>query len=309
MIKERRRKRRKRRRILKAVLIVLIVLALAALIVFKVFTVRTVEIKGNELYSDKQIRDWVLNDEYSWNSLYVFFKYKVKETKEIPFVDSMEISLKSPHTIQIRVYEKGVLGYVYVPSLGKNAYFDKDGFVVELSSKVIEGTTKISGLSVETAKLYEKLPIKNQGILRTLLNVTQLLDKYKLEPEMIYVMPEGQVLLSYGKIQVNVGENEYLNEKIVRLQKIMPQIEGMEGTLHLETWTETATDIYFEKGELTEIPKDVQSVPVSEKTQTDDADKKQDADTKKASGEDKTDAAKEEQKKASGDDQKAKSEE
>lgn len=286
MIKEKRRKRRKRRRILKGIFIALIVLGLAALIVFKVFTVRDVEITGNELYTDKQIRDWVLNDEYSWNSLYVFFKYKVKETKEIPFVDSMEISLKSPHTIEIHVYEKGVLGYVYVPSLGKNAYFDKDGFVVELSSDVIEDTTKISGLSVETAKLYEKLPIENQSILRTLLNVTQLLDKYKLEPETIYVTPKGQVLLSYGKIQVNVGENKYLNEKIVRLQKIMPQLDGMEGTLHLETWTETTTDIYFEKGELTEIPNDVQSVPVTDKAAQDDG-KKQDNDSQNVSAEEK----------------------
>ena len=285
MIKERRRKRRKRRRILKAVLIVLIVLGLAALIVFKVFTVRNVEITGNELYSDKKIRDWFLNDEYSWNSLYVFFKYKLKETKELPFVDSMEVSLKSPHTLEIHVYEKGVLGYVYVPSLGKNAYFDKDGFVVELSTDVIEGTTKISGLSVKTAKLYEKLPIENQSILRTLLNVTQLLDKYELEPEMIYVTENGQVLLSYGKIQVNVGENEYLNEKIIRLQKIMPQIEGMEGTLHLETWTETTTDIYFEKGQLTEIPNDVQSVPVTEDTSQ--------KDQKSASGGDKKEASEE----------------
>lgn len=285
MIKERRRKRRKRRRILKAVLIVLIVLGLAALIVFKVFTVRNVEITGNELYSDKKIRDWVLNDEYSWNSLYVFFKYKLKETKELPFVDSMEVSLKSPHTLEIHVYEKGVLGYVYVPSLGKNAYFDKDGFVVELSTDVIEGTTKISGLSVKTAKLYEKLPIENQSILRTLLNVTQLLDKYELKPEMIYVTENGQVLLSYGKIQVNVGENEYLNEKIIRLQKIMPQIEGMEGTLHLETWTETTTDIYFEKGQLTEIPNDVQSVPVTEDTSQ--------KDQKSASGGDKKEASEE----------------
>lgn len=308
MIKEKRRKRRKRRRILKAILVVLIVLGLAALIVFKVFTVRNVEITGNELYTDKQIRDWVLNDEHSWNSLYVFFKYKVKETKEIPFVDSMEISLKSPHTIKIHVYEKGVLGYVYVPSLGKNAYFDKDGFVVELSTDVIEGTTKISGLSVETAKLYEKLPIENQSILRTLLNVTQLLDKYELEPETIYVTPEGQVLLSYGKIQVNVGENEYLNEKIVRLQKIMPQLDGMEGTLHLETWTETSTDIYFKKGELTEIPNDVQSVPVTEDTAKDEG-KKQETDSKNASGEEKKDAANTDQKNASDKDKKAASEE
>lgn len=266
------------------------------------------EITGNELYTDKQIRDGVLNDEHSWNSLYVFFKYKVKETKEIPFVDSMEISLKSPHTIKIHVYEKGVLGYVYVPSLGKNAYFDKDGFVVELSTDVIEGTTKISGLSVETAKLYEKLPIENQSILRTLLNVTQLLDKYELEPETIYVTPEGQVLLSYGKIQVNVGENEYLNEKIVRLQKIMPQLDGMEGTLHLETWTETSTDIYFKKDELTEIPNDVQSVPVTEDTAKDEG-KKQETDSKNASGEEKKDAANTDQKNASDKDKKAASEE
>ena len=215
----------------------------------------------------------------------MFFKYKLKETKELPFVDSMEVSLKSPHTLEIHVYEKGVLGYVYVPSLGKNAYFDKDGFVVELSTDVIEGTTKISGLSVKTAKLYEKLPIENQSILRTLLNVTQLLDKYELEPEMIYVTENGQVLLSYGKIQVNVGENEYLNEKIIRLQKIMPQIEGMEGTLHLETWTETTTDIYFEKGQLTEIPNDVQSVPVTEDTSQ--------KDQKSASGGDKKEASEE----------------
>ena len=267
MIREKRRRRRKRKRILRIILTILVIAALAALIVFKVFTVEKVEITGNELYTNQQIEDWVLNDEHSWNSLYVYFKYKLKETKELPFVDSMDISLKSPHTVKINVYEKGVLGYLYVPSLGKNAYFDKDGFVVELSSDIIEGTTKISGISVETAQLYKKLPLENESILKTLLNVSQLLKKYELEPEIIYVTPEDQVLLSYGNIQVNVGGNVNLNEKIVRLQKIMPEVAKMKGTLHLEDWSETNTDIYFEKNELTEIPKDVQQVPKSGSTE------------------------------------------
>lgn len=270
MIREKRRRRRKRKRILRIILTILVIAALAGLIVFKVFTVEKVEITGNELYTDQQIEKWVLNDEHSWNSLYVYFKYKLKETKEIPFVDSMDISLKSPHTIKINVFEKGVLGYLYVPSLGKNAYFDKDGFVVELSSNIIEGTTKISGISVEKAELYKKLPLENKSILKTLLNVSQLLKKYDLEPEIVYVTPENQVLLNYGKIQVNVGGNVYLNEKIVRLQKIMPEISKMKGTLHLEDWSETNTDIYFEKNELTEIPKDVQQVPKSENTENED---------------------------------------
>lgn len=261
MIKEIRKRQRRRRLIFKSLLTVLVVLGLAALIIFKVFAVKNVEVKGNKLYSDSRIEKWVLNDKYSWNSLYVFFKYKVKETKELPFVDYMKISMKNPHTLQIQVYEKGVLGYVYVSSLGKNAYFDKDGFVVELSSDAIEDTVKITGLKIDTAELYEKLPLKDSSVLRTLLNVTQLLDKYEIEPEIIYVTPDGEILLSYGDIQAYVGSNIYLNEKIVRLQKILPELKDMKGTLHLETWTESARDIYFTKDELTDIPNDVQSVP------------------------------------------------
>lgn len=264
MIKETRRKRRRRRAIFRALLIIAVVLCMAALIIFKVFTVKNVEVEGNKLYSDNRIEKWVLNDKYSWNSLYVLFKYKVKETRELPFVDYMKVSMKNPHTLQIKVYEKGVLGYVYVPSLGKNAYFDKDGFVVEISSDAIEDTVKITGLTVDTAKLYEKLPLKDSSVLRTLLNVTQLLDKYQIEPEIIYVTPEGEILLSYGNVQAYVGSNIYLNEKIVRLQKILPELEKMKGTLHLETWTESNRDIYFSKNELTDIPNDVQSVPESD---------------------------------------------
>ena len=38
-------------------------------------------------------------------------------------------------------------------------------------------------------------------------------------------------------------------------------IDGMSGTLHVETWSENNTDIYFRNGELMEIPNDVQTVP------------------------------------------------
>ena len=157
--------------------------------------------------------------------------------------------------------EKGILGYLYIPSLGKNAYFDKDGFVVELSSQVIDGVTKINGLSVESAELYKKLSIgDNSKLLRTLLNVTQLLKKYDRVPEMIYIK-DGNVYLIYGQIQVNLGGGTDLNEKILRMDQILPQLDGMSGTLHVETWSENNTDIYFRNGELMEIPNDVQTVP------------------------------------------------
>ena len=71
---------------------------------------------------------------------------------------------------------------------GQNAYFDKDGFVVEISSEIIPGVTKINGLSVQTAELYKKLSIgENSKLLRTLLSVTQLLKKYERVPEVILI--------------------------------------------------------------------------------------------------------------------------
>ncbi|GFI30472.1 cell division protein DivIB [Lachnospiraceae bacterium] len=229
------------------ILMILLFLAIAALIVINLFTVKKVKVTGNEHYSDEAMKDWLLDDEYSWNSLYVYFKYKFVEPREMPFVDSMEVFLKSPQTLEIKVYEKALLGRVYIDALGQNAYFDKDGFVVEMSSEVIEGVPMISGLDVEQIVLYEKLPIKGKDILKNLLSLTQMLKKYEQVPENVRYGGEGNFTLSYGEITVLIGQAQNLNEKVVRLSYIMPKLDGQKGTLHLESWTEHTTDIAFEK--------------------------------------------------------------
>ncbi len=97
-IREKKRKQRRRKKILFVLLAFLLTGSAAALIVWNVFTVKTVLVEGNEYYSDKQIQQFILNDEYSWNSLYVLLKHRLLEGEEIPFIDTVEISLKNPHT-------------------------------------------------------------------------------------------------------------------------------------------------------------------------------------------------------------------
>ena len=164
-------------------------------------------------------------------------------------MDTMEISLDDPHTIHITVYEKGMLGYLYIDSIGQNAYFDKDGFVVETSVDVIEGIPKVTGVSCDTVVLYEQLPLDNPEVLRYLLNLTQTLKKYNLLPDEIHYNSDLEPVLTYGTIEVIVGSDEYLSQKTKRLSYILPQLNGLTGTLHLETWTEEATDIVFDKEE------------------------------------------------------------
>ncbi len=248
MIREKRKKKKKRKIIGLIFLNMLLLLAVAALVVVKVFTVEQVVVTGNEHYDDAMITECVLNDDYSWNTLYVYLKYRFKEPEDIPFVDTMEVSMKLPHTIQIHVYEKGLLGYVYLDSLGQNAYFDKDGIVVETSPEVIEGIPKISGTAVDSVVLYEKLPIESKT-LKNLLSLTQTLKKYELVPDSIICGEDKTYALEYGTIQVLLGSAENFSEKILRMKEIMPKLEGLSGTLHLESWTENTTDITFKKNE------------------------------------------------------------
>lgn len=249
MIKEERRRKKRRKIGLYILLILILLIAAGVFIVMNVFTVENVVVERNELYSSTQIENMVLNDEYSWNSLYVDLKYRFVDIGEVPFVDTMEVSLDNPHTVHIKVYEKGMLGYLYINSIGQNAYFDKDGFVVETSTEVIDGVPKITGISCEEVVLYEKLQLENSDILRDLLNLTQTLKKYNLLPDEIQYDSNMEPVLYYGTIQVKIGSEDNLSQKVVRLSIILPQLDGLSGTLHLETWTPETTDIIWDRAE------------------------------------------------------------
>lgn len=249
MIKEERRRKKRRKIGLYILLILILLIAAGVFIVMNVFTVENIVVEGNELYSSTQIENMVLNDEYSWNSLYVDLKYRFVDIGEVPFVDTMEVSLDNPHTVHIKVYEKGMLGYLYINSIGQNAYFDKDGFVVETSTEVIDGVPKITGISCEEVVLYEKLQLENSDILRDLLNLTQTLKKYNLLPDEIQYDSNMEPVLYYGTIQVKIGSEDNLSQKVVRLSIILPQLDGLSGTLHLETWTPETTDIIWDRAE------------------------------------------------------------
>lgn len=246
MIREERRKKQRLMTFFKVTVIVLSVILILVLVAINAFRVKKVVVEGNELYDQSVIEQAVLNDQYSWNSLYVFLKYKFVDTEEIPFIDTMEISLKDPQTLHIMVYEKGMMGYLYIPGISENAYFDKDGFVVETSSDEIENVPLIKGIDCNEVVLYEKLPIREEQLKQILL-LTQALKRSELVPKSITYGAPNEPVLSYGKIQVTVGDISLLTQKVERISAIMPSLKGKKGILHLENWTEESTNIVFDK--------------------------------------------------------------
>ncbi len=232
-----------------AFLLFLLLLGMAVFIAVKLFTVEKVVVSGSGYYSQEAIESWLLDDEYSWNSLYVFLKYQFEEPKELAFVESADVSLEPPHTLKVTVHDKELMGRIYIDSLGQNAYFDKEGMVVEMSSEEIGSVPKINGIDVDKIVLYEKLPIKGNSVLKNLLSLTQILKKYELSPKSIKYGGEGSYTLKFGKITVLLGQAEDFNDKISRLSKVLPKVQGQKGRLHLENWSENTTDITFEKSD------------------------------------------------------------
>lgn len=268
MIKEERKKKKRVKKILIALLVFLLMLLIAAAIVIKVFVVKNVKVEGNILYDEQLIKETVLNDDYSWNSLYVLLKYTFVEAEDLPFIDTVEVKLNDPQTITIKVYEKGMMGYIYISAIGENAYFDKDGFVVEISSRVIENVPRIDGIACDEVVQYEQLPIDEQQ-LKQILTLTQSLKREDLEPDSINYSSEDELVLYYGDVAIRLGSIENLTQKVEHLSKILPNLSDKAGVLHMENWTEDSVNIIFEIApEVEDIPEEEQEPEISSEAES-----------------------------------------
>ena len=231
----------------KGFLIIAVIFAIAVVLVVTLFQIRDIEVVGNSHYSQQEIVDRVITDKYSANSLYLYLKYQYLETEPIPFVDKIEVSLKGPGKVSLRVYEKSIVGYVTY--MGANFYFDKDGVVVESSSEITEGIPCISGLKFDSLALYQKLNVKDESIFQRILDITQLVKKYDLSPDQIEFGSNQELTLHFDQVRIALGNSGSLDEKVGRLYELYPDLEGRSGVLRMENYTEDSKFISFEQGE------------------------------------------------------------
>ncbi len=211
-----------------------ILICIAILVIKSEFTITSVDITGNEHYSADEIEDHVLNGRYGHNSIYLYIKCRFFGVEDVPFVEKMDVELLSPTEVKIRVYEKAVAGYVEY--LGHYLYFDKDGIVVESSTQQIEGLPFVTGLDFDYITLHEKLPVEKDDVFKLILNITQLLTKYRIETDKIYFDNNYNITLYFGHVRVFLGTSDFIDEKINRLRFILPELEGHSGVLHMENY-------------------------------------------------------------------------
>lgn len=236
----------------KSTVIWLVSLLIAATVILggllyieKVYTIQTVYVEGNLHYTQEEIQDIVMEGPMGDNSLYLSFKYRNKGITDIPFVDVMDVSILSPDTIKITVYEKALAGYVkYLDTL---MYFDKDGCVVECSKVKTVGIPQIAGLSFDYVILGEVLPVENPEIFDSIMSITKLLDKYELTADKIYFHASNDITIYFGDVKAALGSDaDTLEDKLMNLPQLLEKVAGKSGTFRLENYSEDNTNITFE---------------------------------------------------------------
>lgn len=214
--------------------IFLIICGIAGVFAMQRISEKNIIIEGNEKYTKEEMISFIFRSDWDRNPFVLYYKTKFCKQKVIPFVDEYDVKITSLNSVKITIYEKKIIGYVNY--MGSNMYFDKDGTIVESSTEVIEGIPKITGLNFDSIILYETLPVGSDKVFRLILDTTQILQKYRIAVDKIYISDNKEVTLYIEQIKVELGTGEDMNDKIRSLNDMLPNLQGLSGTLDIKKY-------------------------------------------------------------------------
>lgn len=223
---------------------VVLAVFVAALVFFVGFRVTKIQIEGNRYYSDEEIKNMVLDAPNAKNSILVMLTKTEEKTKDAKMIDGVTIKRKNRNTIVVQVKEKQMIGCLEFE--GQYVNFDRQGIIQIITDEPMEGVPVIDGISVKQAKIGEKLKGISTKKLNTILSVGKMLEKSEQKPDRLVFNDMNQLVLYYDDVEVRLGDDENMDEKMNRLSGILPQLEGMEGILHLENITEDTASVVFD---------------------------------------------------------------
>ena len=243
------------------------ILLIFVLVFFLGFRVTGVQVEGNSFYTDDQIKNMVLNAPIAKNSILAGFIDTEKSTKDEAMIDSIAVSRVDRNTLLLQVKEKQMIGYIEFQ--GQCVNFDRQGIVQIITEDPLENVPKIEGIDVKEAVQGERLTGISTTKLNTILSVGKMLEKMEEKPDRLAFNDLNQLVLYYGTIEVRLGDDENMDEKINRLVGILPELEGMSGILHLENTTEDSESVVFDDATQSEDQETGQESENTQETQED----------------------------------------
>lgn len=224
---------------------IIAIIIIASVFAFYFFKIESYEITGNKNYTEEEIQNIIFEKAYEKNAIGAYLNSVFGKKKTIPFVETYDVDVIWPNRVKVTIYEKAITAYIEY--MGVNMFFDKDGIIVESSTKLPEGIPLVCGLQFDSMQLHSKLAVKNDKVFNTILSITQFLDKYSVDVDKIQFDKNYNIILYKGDIKILLGDGSNIGERIYRLSLVMNKFEGLKGTLYLDDFDENNGDILFKK--------------------------------------------------------------
>ena len=217
------------------------------LIFISITIVDNVIVDEGKHYSKDEVKRLMMRSVFDYNSVYLFLKNRYNEQEPIPFVEYVDVIWIDKNTIRLKVYDKNIIGCTNF--MNEYVYFDKDGFVVETSSKKEDEIPYITGIDFEELTLNSKIKVSDEDIFELILNVTQQISKYELQIDEINFDKNYNLTLNSGEITILLGKQETYDEQLAKLKSMLEEAkkEKLSGVLHMEKYKEGQDRIIFDK--------------------------------------------------------------
>lgn len=226
---------------------VAVVVLAAAVFFFTFFQVKTVEVIGNDHYTEDELKEKILKGSMTSNAILAPLFYSKNAAEELPYIESFNVRRSGRNKLIISVKEKSVVGCI--PYLDSYVYFDSNGYFVKGSKTRDTKVAFFDGIQPKKVVMEEKLPIK-ETVLNTAVALSTIFAKNDMVPDHIMFDDSYEISLLYGDITVQLGKDEYLEDKMTRAIAILPQLEGQKGILHMENISRNSKTVTFEAEEV-----------------------------------------------------------
>lgn len=196
-------------------------------------------------YTEEEIKEMVFDSVLDRYAVLFRLRWFLKPEENLPFIEKIDAELTDRNSITLTVYEKRIIGCVQV--MGQFFYFDRDGLVVESSTRRIEGVPLVTGLEFDSIVLHKNLKVQKASLYNVILNLTRLVELYEIDVSKIMFLYDNSVVLECGETEVRLGKKESYDLPLSALNEIMDKLDDKNMVLYMDNYHESNKDITAKK--------------------------------------------------------------
>jgi len=205
-----------------SVIVVIFVLIMAS----PVMSVKETVVLGNKKFSSSEI----LEQAGFENNVNIFaFSPVAAEEGLYKNTYIKHVNIKKDYMkriLTVEVIERNLSGYIKFDG-NTYLYIDKEGMVLECRTSFTERRPVIEGLAFTEFTLGDYLKLDNTEAFDTLVNLSNLFEKFEIEHDIIRVdlSRADEIHFYFGNIDIQMGSKMDLDLKVRTVKEILPTLE------------------------------------------------------------------------------------